>query len=65
MQVKLSDREHEAFQEIFDLLIPDGFRIFGYNKKRLQEHIMKIIEDDVAVMRLKMRKIHRILDRLT
>ena len=61
----LSDEEREAFQEIFDLLIPDNFRIFGYNKKKLQEQIMKIVEDDVAVMRLKMRKIYRILDRLT
>ncbi len=65
MEPQLSDREREAFQEIFDLLIPDDFRILNYTKKKLQEHIMKIIEDDVAVMRLKMRKIHRILDRLT
>lgn len=62
---KLTDREREAFQEIFDLLIPDDFRILSYNKKRAIKSIMKILEEDIAIIRLKMRKIHQIFERLT
>ena len=62
---KLTDREREAFQEIFDLLIPDNFRILSYNKKRAIKSMMKIIEEDIAIIRLKMRKVQKIFERLT
>jgi len=64
-RAQLSDGEREAFQEIFDLLIPEDFRILSYTKKRVIRSMMKIIEGDIAVIRLKLRKIQKIFERLT
>lgn len=63
-RAQLSDGEREAFQEIFDLLIPEDFRILSYTKERVIRSMMKIIEGDIAVIRLKLRKIQKIFERL-
>lgn len=62
---QLSDVEREAFQEICDLLIPDDFSILGYNKKKITKKIIGFIEDDIAIIRLKLRKFRKIFERLT
>ena len=64
-RAQLSDGEREAFQEICDLLIPDDFSILGYNKKKITKKIMGFIENDIAIIRLKLRKLQKIFERLT
>jgi len=64
-KAQLSDVEREAFQEICDLLIPDGFSILGYNKVKITKKIIGFIEDDIAIIRLKLRKFRKIFERLT
>ena len=64
-RAQLSDGEREAFQEIFDLLIPEDFRVLSYTKKRVIRSLMKIIEGDIAIIRLKLRKIQKIFEKLT
>ena len=60
---RLSDREREAFQEVFDLLIPVDFSILSFNKKGMIKSLMKIVEEDIAITRLKIRRIHGILEK--
>ena len=48
-RVTLSDREREAFQEVFNLLIPMDFSILSFNKKRMIKSLMKIVEEDIAI----------------
>ena len=62
-RVELSGREREAFQEVFDLLIPDSFSILSFNKKRMIKSLMRIVEEDIAITRLKLRRILRILEK--
>ena len=60
---RLSDREREAFREVFDLLIPADFNILSFNKKRIIKSLMKLVEEDIAITRLKLRRIREILEK--
>ena len=57
---QLTDRERETFQELFDLLIPD-FNVLGYNKEKASKRLMKGIEENIAIIRLKMRRVLKLL----
>ena len=59
----LSDREREAFEQVFDLLIPADFSILSFNKDRVIKSLMKIVEDDITIIRLKMGKVLRTLEK--
>lgn len=56
-RAQLTDRERETFQELFDLFIPDDFNVLGYDKEKVSTRLMKGVEDDIAIVRLKMRKV--------
>ena len=56
-RAQLTDRERDAFQAIFDLLIPDGFRILRYDKRWMITRLLQVVEEDIAVVRLQMRKV--------
>ena len=58
---QLSDRERDAFQEILDLFIPDDFSLLRYNKARLIKSLMQGIEEDIAIVRLKVMKVLKTL----
>lgn len=58
-----SERELEAMREIADILIPDSFNVYGFNKKTVIEGVLESLEDGPAIIGLKMRMIYKVLKR--
>jgi len=56
------ERELEAMREIADILIPDSFNVYGFNKETVIDGALKSISD-VPLVGLKMRMIYKVLKR--
>ena len=50
-------------REIADILIPESFNVYGFNKATVIEGVLESLEEGPAIIGLKMRRIYKVLKR--